>query len=122
MTTSANLTQQLLVELSELHMRTHSAPSPKHPEAFGWRAVTGSTAALAARALHALAEADPGKAAELAAWYEGPFGEGPNPVEHTAWTARHVARDKAEVEQWAAEARSAARKAAEYVAQEKAAA
>lgn len=122
-TTETEATQtpeQLLVDLAELHMRTHVSPLPKHPAALGWQMTTGAMAAGFARALHALAEVAPEKAAEVTDWFQGPFGEGPDAEEHTDWTARHVAKSAAVVEQWAAEARQLAVQAKEATeAQEK---
>lgn len=97
--------EQLLVDLAELHMRTHASPLPKHPAAMGWQATAGGMSALAARALHALMEADPRKAASLAEWFDGPFGEGPDSLEHTDWTERHIAKSPEVLEQWSRDAR-----------------
>lgn len=105
--------QQLLVELAELHMRTHASPLPKHPAALGWQATAGSMAAGFARALHALMETDPGKAAEIAEWFDGPFGEGPDALEHTDWTEQHIAKSPKVLEQWSLEARYQAARALE---------
>ncbi|MFF8422865.1 hypothetical protein [Streptomyces sp. NPDC015680] len=105
--------EQLLVELSELHMRTHASPLPKRPAAMGWQMTTGSVAAGFARTLHALQEVAPGKAAEIAEWYQGPFGDGPDPEEHADWTAQHVAKSWDVMEQWAQEARKLAVQAKE---------
>lgn len=111
-TSDTRAPEQLLVELAELHMRTHVSPLPTHPAAFGWQATAGSVSALAARALHALMQMAPEKAAEIAAWYEGPFGEGPVSTEHTRWTEKQVAGSRDVVERWAAEAKSLAVQAA----------
>lgn len=97
--------QQLLVELAERHMRTHASPLPKHPAALGWQATAGSMAAGFARALHALMETNPGKATEIAEWFDGPFGEGPDSLEHTDWTERHIAKSPKVLEQWFRDAR-----------------
>lgn len=106
--TDTNETQtpeQLLVDLAELHMRTHASPLPKHPAAFGWQATTGSMAAGFARALHALMQVDPGKATAIAEWFDGPFGEGPDSMEHTDWTGRHIAKSPQVLKQWSRDAR-----------------
>lgn len=104
---------QLLVDLAELHMRTHASPLPKHPAAFGWQATAGSMAAGFARALHALMEVAPEKAAEVAEWFDGPLGEGPDPLEHTDWTERHIAKSPQVLERWSLEARAEAARALE---------
>ena len=106
--------EQLLVELAELHMRTHASPLPKHPGAMGWQANTGVMAAGFARTLHALMQVAPEKAAEITEWFQGPFGEGPDPFEHTDWTGRHVAKSPKVLDQWLAEARAEAVRAKEF--------
>ncbi|CAM5503519.1 MULTISPECIES: MazG-like family protein [Streptomyces] len=111
--TETQTPEQLLVELAELHMRTHASPLPKHPAAMGWQATTGSMAAGFARALHALMETNPAKAAEIAEWFDGPFGEGPDSLQHTDWTERHVAKSAKVLEQWSLDAREAATRALE---------
>ncbi|MFE9491460.1 hypothetical protein ACFYNF_34325 [Streptomyces sp. NPDC006641] len=105
--------EQLLVDLSELHMRTHASPLPKHPAAMGWQMTTGAVAAGFARALHALMEVAPEKAAEITEWYQGPFGDGPDPEEHADWTAQHVAKSWDVLEQWVQEAKQLAVQAKE---------
>ncbi|MGY0065168.1 hypothetical protein ACWY4P_53610 (plasmid) [Streptomyces sp. LZ34] len=105
--------QQLLVELAELHMRTHASPLPKHPAALGWQATAGSMAAGFARALHALMEAAPEKATEVAEWFDGPLGEGPDSLEHTDWTERHIAKSPKVLNQWSLDARYEAARALE---------
>lgn len=102
---------QLLTDLGELHTRTLVSPLPKHPAAMGWQAVAGSMAAGFARALHALNEIDPEKAAELTDWFQGPFEDGPDPEEHTDWLERHVARGPELLEQWVEGGRRMAREA-----------
>lgn len=104
---------QLLVDLAELHLRTLVSPQPKHPAAMGWQATAGSMAAGFARALHALQEVDPGKAAELTTWFHGEFDEGPDPEEHTEWTERHIAKDPVVWQTWLDEAQSLARQSQE---------
>lgn len=104
---------ELLTELAQLHVRTIVPPSPKHPSAFGWQAIAGCQAAGFARALHALMEVAPEKAAEITGWYQGPFEEGPDPEEHTDWIERTVAKDVDTLDAWIAEARDLAVKSAE---------
>ena len=99
---------QLLNDLGELHTRTVASPLPEHPAAFGWQATVGSMAAGFARALHALNEVAPEKAAEVAAWFDGPFGEGPDQARHTAWLERYVAQGPELLEQWIENGRRAA--------------
>ena len=97
---------QLLTELAQLHIRTIVPPSPKQPAAFGWQAIAGCQAAGFARALHALMEVAPDKAAEITDWFQGPFEEGPDPEEHTDWIERTVANGDLDVlEQWIQEGR-----------------
>ncbi|MET7933457.1 hypothetical protein [Streptomyces sp. NPDC005322] len=105
--TETRAPQQLLVDLAELHMRTHASPLPKH------QATTGSMAAGFARALHALMEVDPAEAAAIAEWFDGPFGEGPDSMEHTGWTGRHIAKSPEVLEQWSLDARYEAARALE---------
>lgn len=97
---------ELLADLGEFHMRTLVSPLPKQPAALGWQCVAGSMAAGFARALHALNEADPGKAAEITDWFQGPFEEGPDPEEHTDWLERIVAKGDLDLmEKWVQEGR-----------------
>lgn len=98
----------LLVDLGELHTRTCVSPLPKHPAAMGWQATAGSMAAGFARALYALNEVAPEKAAEIAVWFQGPFEEGPDPEEHTDWLERHVAGSPETVQRWVDEGREMA--------------
>ncbi|NJA56693.1 hypothetical protein [Streptomyces sp. NEAU-H3] len=109
--------QQLLTDLSADHMRALCPPTPRHPEARGWRAMASAYNALATRALHALNEVAPDQAAQLAVWFQGAFEEGPDPEEHTDWTAEHIARDEAEVERWVTEGRAASEESARIVAE-----
>ena len=101
----AQTPEQLLHDLGELHTRTLVSPLPKHPAAMGWQATTGSMAAGFARALYALNEIAPAKAAEITEWFQGPFEDGPDPEEHTDWLERHVARGPELLEQWVEEGR-----------------
>jgi hypothetical protein len=101
----AQTPEQLLHDLGELHTRTCVSPLPKHPAAMGRQATAGSLAAGFARALHALNEVAPEKAAEVTVWFQGPFEEGPDPEEHTDWLERYVARGPELLEQWVEEGR-----------------
>lgn len=90
----------LLTELGEEHTRAMALPMPEHDVARGWQMIAASRTAGFARALHALNDEDPNKADEIAAWFDGQFGEGPNPVEHTDWLIRNVVEDRAEFDRW----------------------
>jgi hypothetical protein len=110
----AQTPEQLLQDLGEFHTRTCVSPLPKHPGAMGWQAAAGSMAAGFARALHALNEIAPDKAAEITVWFQGPFEEGPDPEEHTDWLERHVARGPELLEQWFEDGRRMAREALKH--------
>jgi len=112
----AQTPEQLLTELAQLHIRTIVPPSPKQPAAFGWQAIAGCQAAGFARALHALMEVAPERAAEIAEWFQGPFEEGPDPEEHTDWIARAVAKNVDVLDEWIAEARELAVQSAQATA------
>jgi hypothetical protein len=99
---------QLLADLGELHTRTCVSPLPKHPAAMGWQAVAGQLSGGFTRALHALNQTDPGKAAEIASWFQGPFEDGPDPEEHTDWLLTFVAKDRAVLQQWVDDGRQMA--------------
>lgn len=96
---------QLLNNLGELHTRALVSPLPKHPAAMGWQSTAGAMAAGFARTLHALQEVAPDKAVEVAEWFDGLFGEGPDPEEHRDWLERHVAGSPAVMRQWVEEGR-----------------
>jgi hypothetical protein len=108
--------EQLLAELAQLHIRTIVPPSPKQPVAFGWQAIAGCQAAGFARALHALMDVAPNKAAEITDWFQGPFEEGPDPEEHTDWIERTVAKSTDVLEEWITEAREVAVQSAKATA------
>jgi hypothetical protein len=97
--------EKLLTDLGELHTRTCVSPLPQHPAAMGWQATAGSMAAGFARALYALNEIDPAKAQEITTWFDGPFGDAPDPDEHTDWLERNVARGPELLEQWVEDGR-----------------
>jgi hypothetical protein len=99
----AETPEQLLHDLGELHTRTLVSPLPKHPAAMGWQATAGS--AGFARALHALHDLAPEKAAEVTVWFQGPFEDGPDLEEHTDWLERHVAQGPELLEQWVEDGR-----------------
>lgn len=104
--TTPQTPDQLLTDLGEFHTRTCVSPLPKHPAAMGWQATAGSMAAGFARALHALNQLDPVKAQEVTAWFQGPFDDGPDPMEHTDWLERNVAKGDLDLmEQWVQDGR-----------------
>ncbi|MFD7980261.1 hypothetical protein [Streptomyces sp. NPDC059071] len=106
---------ELLIDLAQLHCRTVAPPLPRHPAAAGWQMQTSALAGLAARLLHALAAVAPEQAADLAAWYDGPLGEGPDPMDVTDWIVDHVARPAgADFSTWTTEARELAARAATH--------
>lgn len=109
----AQTPQGLLADLGELHTRTCVSPLPKHPAAMGWQATAGSLAAGFARALHALNEVAPDKAAEIAVWFQGPFEDGPDPEEHTDWLERNVAGCPEVLQRWVDDGRQMAAEAKE---------
>jgi hypothetical protein len=110
----------LLLELGEFHTRTCVSPLPRYPAALGWQAMAGAMAAGFTRALHALNEIAPAEAADIALWFQGPFDDGPDPMEHTDWLERNVAHgDLALMEKWVQDemaAKSATATDAAYVA------
>lgn len=116
-TETPTTTAALLADLGELHTRTCVSPLPKHPGARGWQAVSTSLSAGYARALHALNEIAPDKAAEISAWYNGPLGEGPDPEEHTDWLEQHVADGRAGIERWVEDGQAAAVEAKTFTVQ-----
>ena len=108
--------EQLLADLGEFHMRTLVSPLPRQPAAMGWQAVSGSMAAGFARALYALNELDPAKAAEITDWYQGPFEEGPDPEEHTDWLERTIAKGDLDLmEKWVQDGQRLAKSSNEAV-------
>ncbi|MGW2520510.1 hypothetical protein ACWC09_26545 [Streptomyces sp. NPDC001617] len=108
--------EELLADLGELHMRTCVSPLPKQPAAMGWQAVAGTMAAGFTRALHALNQVAPAKAAEITAWYQGPFEEGPDSEEHTDWLERTVAKGDLDLmEKWVQDGRRLAKSSKEAV-------
>ncbi|MFM9373208.1 hypothetical protein [Streptomyces sp. Da 82-17] len=92
--------QNLLTDLGEEYTRAVSSPLPKQPQAMGWQMIAATRTAGFTRALHALREVAPERADEIAAWFDGPFGEGPELPEHTDWLITHVAASRAQFDQW----------------------
>jgi hypothetical protein len=104
----------LLVDLAHIHLRCIAPPLPKHPGAMGWQAMSSSLTVLAARLLHVVQEVAPEKAAEIADWYAGPFGDGPDGMESTEWFAEAVAGPAgADFEEWIQDARARAERSAQ---------
>lgn len=96
----------LLLDLAQNQVRALSSPMPKNPGAMGWQCMSASTMALAARLLHTLQQVAPEKAAEIADWYAGPFGDGPDLMDFTEWLDVNVARPSgADIEAWIADGR-----------------
>lgn len=110
-TTTDSTPESVLVGLAQLYLRTAASPLPKHPAAFGWQMIAGVHAAAFAHALHALNGVAPETAADIASWYEGPFGDGPDPIDTRSWFAEHIARSTAEFTAWANEAATVAQEA-----------
>ncbi|WP_228981393.1 hypothetical protein [Streptomyces sp. DH12] len=109
--------QTLLTDLAQLHLRAIAPPTPRYPAAMGWQMQAAALAGLSTRLLHALLAAAPQAAAELAEWYAGPFGDGPDLIDGVEWLDDHVARPAgADIEAWILEGRRAAEKAAARVA------
>ncbi|MFG2676988.1 hypothetical protein [Streptomyces sp. NPDC048445] len=98
----------LRTDLAQLHLRASVSPLPKHPAAMGWQMTAGSLAALASRLLDVVQSTAPDKAAEIAAWFAGPFGDGPDLEEHHDWVTDHVAGSWDVTEAWIQEARQLA--------------
>lgn len=90
----------LLTDLGEEYTRSVSLPLPKLPQALGWQMIAATRTAGFTRALHALQEVWPEKADEIAAWFDGQFGEGPELAEHTDWLIAHVAETRGKFDQW----------------------
>lgn len=104
--------QQLQEELTELFFRTIGSPLPRHAGALGWQMQASALAIGFTRALHALDEVAPKEAAELAKWWDGPLGEGPDGEEFAAWAYDHVARNPEQFQEWIDNGRQAAQQAA----------
>lgn len=106
----------LRTDLAQLHLRTAASPLPKQPAAMGWQMTAGSLAALASRLLDVVQTTAPDKAAEIAEWYSGPFGDGPDLEEHHDWITAHVAGSWDVTEAWIQEARQLAAQAQQATA------
>lgn len=104
--------ETLLIDLAHIHLRTMSPPMPKHPGAMGWQMMTASMSALAARLLHTVQQVAPGQAAEIAEWFHGPFGDGPDLIDAFEWFDVNVARPAgADYGAWIRDARQRAEEA-----------
>lgn len=101
----------LRIDLAQMHLRTIASPLPRHPGAMGWQMTAGSLAALAIRLLDVVQRTSPQDAEEIAEWYAGPFGDGPDLEEHMDWIARRVAGSWGVTETWLHEAMQLAKEA-----------
>jgi hypothetical protein len=105
--------ETLLLDLAQNQIRSMSSPMPKNPGAMGWQCMAGSTMALAARLLHTVQQVAPEQAAEIADWYHGPFGDGPDLMDFTEWLDVTVAQPAgADIEAWIADGRRRAQESA----------
>ncbi|MER5302217.1 hypothetical protein ABT039_22540 [Streptomyces lasiicapitis] len=106
---------ELLEELAHMYLRTVALPFPRHPATFGWQITAGTLAALAARLLHHVQSTDPAVAAEFARLHHGAYGDGPHPIAVGRWLEQNIAEPAgADLAQWSAEAKQAAKDAREY--------
>jgi hypothetical protein len=104
--------QTLLLDLAQNHIRAMSSPAPQHPATMGWQMLAASNMALAARLLHTLQRVAPAEAAEIADWYHGPFGDGPDPMDVMEWLDEQVAQPAgADIEAWITDGRCRAQEA-----------
>ncbi|MFJ9799864.1 hypothetical protein [Streptomyces sp. NPDC101145] len=109
--------QTLLTTLAHLHLQAATTPLPADHAALGWQMHTAAVTGLAARLLHALTITDPQQAERITAWYEGPFGDGPNPAATIPWLDQHIARPAgADIEEWITDAQQRATHAAHHPA------
>ncbi|MFE7780333.1 hypothetical protein [Streptomyces nigrescens] len=100
--------ETLRTDLAQMYLRATATPTPKHPAALGWQMTAASLAALSSRLLDVVQRTAPEDAAEIAEWFAGPFGDGPNLEEHTYWVGEHVAGDLGVFHKWLDEAREMA--------------
>lgn len=103
--------ETLRTDLAQMYLRATATPTPKHPAALGWQMTTASMAALSSRLLDVVQRTAPEDAEEIAEWFAGPFGDGPNLEEHTYWVGERVAGDLGVFREWAREARQLAEQA-----------
>ncbi|MFF9787122.1 hypothetical protein [Streptomyces nigrescens] len=100
--------ETLRTDLAQMYLRATASPTPKHPAAFGWQMTAGSLAALSSRLLDVVHRTAPEAAAEIAEWFAGPFGDGPDLEEHAYWVGQRVAGDRGVLQSWIDEARQLA--------------
>ncbi|MFB7592386.1 hypothetical protein [Streptomyces sp. NPDC056169] len=103
--------ETLLTDLAQIHTRTVASPLPRDPGLLGWQMTAGALAAGFSVALHELAQLAPEQAERVAAWYHGPFGDGPNAMAYSAWAEKHVAGSPEKFQEWVADARERATRA-----------
>ncbi|MET9055255.1 hypothetical protein ABZW50_29320 [Streptomyces bacillaris] len=101
----------LSIHLAQLHLRTTASPLPKQPATMGWQMTAGSLSALASRLLDVVQRTAPDEAAQIAEWFSGPFGDGPDLEEHHDWVTNNISGSWGLTEQWIQEARQLAVKA-----------
>ncbi|MGO1025628.1 hypothetical protein ACTOXX_34195 [Streptomyces rubiginosohelvolus] len=110
--TDANTSPETLsIDLAQLHLRTTASPLPKQPAAMGWQMTAGSLSALASRLLDVVQRTAPDEAAQIAEWFSGPFGDGPDLEEHHDWVTDNISGSWDLTEQWIQEAGQLAIKA-----------
>ena len=104
-----SLAAELLTDLAQMHLRSVASPLPEHPAALGWQVTAGGVAALAARLMDGLMQADPAKAEAIAGWYDTLVDHGPASVGVYSWIQRRVADPAGtDIEEWVDEARKSA--------------
>ncbi|MFJ8677292.1 hypothetical protein [Streptomyces sp. NPDC093589] len=109
--------ETLRTDLAQLYLRATASPTPRHPAAFGWQMTAGSLAALASRLLDVVQRTAPEDAAEVAEWFAGPFGDGPDLEDHTDWVGKAIAGDVGVLQAWIDEARQLAVEAKDAAAE-----
>jgi hypothetical protein len=95
----------LSIDLAQLHLRTTASPLPKQPAAMGWQMTAASLSALASRLLDVVQRTAPEEAAQIAEWFSGPFGDGPDLEEHHDWVTDNISGSWDLTEEWIQEAR-----------------
>lgn len=101
----------LSIDLAQLHLRSIASPLPKHPGVMGWQMTAASLSALASRLLDVVQRTAPDEAAQIAEWYAGPFGDGPDLEEHHDWVTDNISGSWDLTEEWIQEARQLAAQA-----------
>jgi len=98
----------LSIDLAQLHLRTTASPLPKQSAAMGWQMTAASLSALASRLLDVVQRTAPEEAAQIAEWFSGPFGDGPDLEEHHDWVTDNISGSWDLTEAWIQEARQLA--------------